>query len=34
MKYPLPVKITPAGFNTYIIPDAASTLVYACVVIR
>jgi len=34
MKYPLPVKITPAGFNTYIIPDAASKLVYACVVIR
>ena len=34
MKYPLPVKIAPAGFNTYIIPDAASKLVYACVVIR
>ena len=34
MKYPLPVKITPAGFNTYVIPDAASKLVRACVVIR
>jgi predicted Zn-dependent peptidase len=34
MKYPLPIKITPAGFNTYIIPDAASKMVYACVVIR
>ena len=34
MKYPLPVKITPSGFNTYVIPDAASKLVYACVVIR
>jgi predicted Zn-dependent peptidase len=34
MKYPLPIKITPAGFNTYIIPDAVSKLVRACVVIR
>jgi predicted Zn-dependent peptidase len=34
MKYPLPVKITPAGFTTYVIPDAASKLVHACVVIR
>jgi len=34
MKYPLPIKITPAGFNTYLIPDAASKMVYACVVIR
>ena len=34
MKYPLPVKITPAGFTTYVISDAASKLVRACVVIR
>ena len=34
MKYPLPVKITPAGFATYVIPDASSKLVRACVVIR
>jgi predicted Zn-dependent peptidase len=34
MKYPLPIKITPAGFNTYLIPDAASKLVRACVFIR
>ena len=34
MKYPLPVKITPAGFTTYVIPDAASKLVHARVVIR